>query len=145
MYIFQIPIKPLSINASLASFNGRMIKTAKHRAYCAELNAYLCEHKDVFLQLKTEHLRRDCAVKVTYYVYMPKDEYYAKTGKVNKKRMDAANMEKNLTDCLMKAVGIDDVYCNPAPSVIVIPKDKWMVVISIELCNHPTHEDYSGI
>lgn len=143
--LIEIPFKPLTINqAKTRSRNGTIIKTQAYRKFESDVSAYLMQFYAEFRNLKTDHDKRKCAVKVTYNVYCPKDEYYTKKGQMSLTRGDNDNYGKCLTDVLFKSIGINDAYLNPAPIIYVIPKDRWTVLAEIELIPHPSPEEFSN-
>jgi Holliday junction resolvase RusA-like endonuclease len=81
--IIKIPLKALSINAA---FQGRRFKTKEHNRYCRDVALFLPKNQKI------------CGWVVVRY------RFYLKNWKIT----DGGNLEKCLSDCIVKANIIDD-------------------------------------
>lgn len=104
-------IGAMSLNSSLASVNGRSIKTAKAKAWAKEFNACLMPYKEKLLYLRDMFNPKKHVLEIDYTFLIPK--LVTKDGAVRKNYLDRCNITKAPTDIIASFIGIDDaIICN---------------------------------
>ncbi len=111
--LFTCPLPP-SVNESLASVNGRLIKTLKSRKFLTQaIDAFKTDatYRDA-LSLAGGWVKAKYALKVDCYFVWPRNQILTTGAKAQNwaHRRDAHNRIKQLHDALSEAMMIDDMY-----------------------------------
>ena len=110
----ELPYPP-SVNDSLAVFRGRMIKTAKARAYKEQCHIFTAKNITALNQATTQiksWLDQGLGIKVDCYFSLPEEKILTAGKKAihRFKKSDVSNRVKLCHDALSDMLRIDDLY-----------------------------------
>lgn len=126
---------PLSVNKSLASVKGRLIKTSDARDYQRECQAFANKNiKDLIAanMMINSWIKKRLGVKVDCYFSLPEESVITKS-KASKhwlKKNDVSNRIKLCHDALSEMLRIDDLYFISGNAERVIGERGVMIVIT---------------
>jgi Holliday junction resolvase RusA-like endonuclease len=118
----------------MAVYNGRMIKTKKHRQSKKEIEILLRNFQDELFGFSEKFNASNKRICMEIYFY--DSMYWTKNKKkMNEKTVDTSNIIKSIEDSVFKAMGLNDSF-NRKIIAESIPSDKDKVIINLSLINH---------
>ena len=134
MLTLLLEIRPKSVNSSMAVYNGRMIKTKKHRQSKKVFEILLRNFQDELSGFSGKFAASNKRICMEIYFY--DSMYWTKNKKkMNEKTVDTSNIIKSIEDSVFKAMGLNDSF-NRKIIAESIPSDKDKVIINLSLINH---------
>lgn len=153
---FQIPLKPISTNASHKikfAPRGRVFRGKKNETVAFErsMMAYMTVIRDAFKEFVKSYDRTQACIHVDAYFYVPIDDFFTKSkSKKNPRRhisrtsLDLDNCLKTAFDVMFRFMGIDDsnvAFINAQK----IPTDgEWRMIFKLSIAPFPALNAFSA-
>jgi len=118
---FLIPMRPISVNKMYRTFRGRTIKSREGREFEFAFNHHLAEFSTYAIDFLSTFNQEEHAIHVDVILFIRHEDYFTKSGRMNKRCIDVDNSLKSVIDQVFAFVDIDDglvsrVSCIKVPS-----------------------------
>lgn len=130
--------KPLSINHKLIPARGRLIKSGEYRKYEKKLDEEFAKWFDHVSVLGSGYDEKKHALKATWRIYVPENEFFTKKGTISKTCLDVTNSIKVMEDRLVHILGVDDSqFIEVTSEKIPTSGAFWCVCLELSIVMRP--------